>query len=252
MIVPGPHETHLHPRRPRRLHRLAVLGHAERRILRRHRDRHQLPDAGHRRLREDVRDVGPPVAHADVHRRAAPSARSERARLGAGDLGQRRAPADGARSCARISSISSGDGGRPPRTRVRYSGMSSSDSGRPVREQQDGLHGAAAVTAVAACTCSTTALTFSTGVPGRMPWPRLKTWPGPAAGAPQHVVHAARAGARAGRAAASDRGCPGRPRRRRARRPALVERRAPVDADRRCRPPRAALRAGGRCRCRSG
>ena len=41
-------------------------------------------------------------------------------------------------------------------------------------------------------TISTHALTFSTGVSGRMPWPRLKMWPGPRAGALQQFMHAHR------------------------------------------------------------
>ena len=39
-------------------------------------------------------------------------------------------------------------------------------------------------------TISTQAFTFSTGVSGRMPWPRLKMWPGPRAGALQQLMHA--------------------------------------------------------------
>src|ERR1039457_844416 len=44
---------------------------------------------------------------------------------------------------------------------------------RSVGEQQDAtVHGRNSRT------ISTTALTFSTGVSGRIPWPRLKMWPG--------------------------------------------------------------------------
>ena len=45
--------------------------------------------------------------------------------------GKKPEPCAGGRTNVPDFPLSSGDGGRPPRTRVRYSGMSSSDSGVP-------------------------------------------------------------------------------------------------------------------------
>src|ERR1700684_2802566 len=53
--------------------------------------------------------------------------------------------------------------------------------GTAMRDEQHGrLHRAAPDTAAALKSCTNLArsFTFSTGVCGRMPWPRLKMWPG--------------------------------------------------------------------------
>ena len=79
MVVPGLHEAHLDARAAAPpSHGLAVLPHAERRVLRRQRDRRPARARRPRRLRDHVRDEGPPVAHARRTPAVPPSARRER------------------------------------------------------------------------------------------------------------------------------------------------------------------------------
>src|ERR1019366_8691516 len=96
----------------------------------------------------------------------------ERLGLHAGPPGQRRTSADGGVTAGeliqhargnRLAAAHEREGWRHVLYAVR----------RSVGEQQDArVHGRNSRT------ISTTALTFSTGVSGRMPWPRLKMWPG--------------------------------------------------------------------------
>ena len=131
VVVPALDAAHLDPGRRGLAQHVAVAGDAHGRELRGERDAHQRAGAGGHRLLHDVGDEGMPVAHPDVHRGAVAQLLVECRGLGAGDVGERRPPADGA--VVRPSSPRSARGtaaGRP-RTRARYSGIWSSDSGVP-------------------------------------------------------------------------------------------------------------------------
>ena len=109
---------------------------AQRRELRRHGNADDARDTGAAEFVERVLDERLPVAHPDGHRHVGSEPRPQRRSLRVRDVGERRAPADRLRSCARISATSSSEAGRPPRTSAKILRHLVDRGRRPMRHQQ--------------------------------------------------------------------------------------------------------------------
>ena len=122
--------------------------------------------------------------------------------------------------------------GRPRVTLSRKGRISSGRVGPPKAISRTASAGIThAPRADSSCTASTSARTWSTGVSGRTPCPRLKMCPGRPRGLRRGSRRRAAGSPGSARAARPGRGCPARRRRARARAQAGVEIDAPVEAD---------------------
>ena len=102
-----------------------------------------------------------------------PSRARKRVALSQRQVGQRRAPADRLVVVPHLLD-ELGDGGRPPRTRRRYSGISSSDDGVPCAIRRTPV----IVPCLLVHVARERLHVLDAASTGRMPWPRLKMWPG--------------------------------------------------------------------------
>ena len=149
-----------------------------------------------------------PVPHADVdrqraRRRAASAARRPSA-WRARQLVERRAAADQLVVVRDLLEALGRDAAARACTISRNGRMSSRAS--PVRRRRSaGRRRRRVIATDSSWTMSTSARTWSTGVSGRMPWPRLKMWPGPAARRASRIALRPRGGSRR-RAASSTAG----------------------------------------------
>src|SRR5579872_6518141 len=145
---------------------------------------HEAQRAAHAALTKLAKRVFQPgrrIAHPEHHRKLNPQThqpRAERGRLTPGYLVERRASAD--RFVMMHDVFVALARNRPPCGYAVEERANLIRTGRPAEANQDDRAVLRVRThfRLISCTESISARTWSTGVSGRMPWPRLKMWPG--------------------------------------------------------------------------